>query len=1126
MDSTCEPVELPDVLGVSPDHGSIPGSLKKTKIAPPCDQENGLLPFSLAKSAEAEGTSTETDRKGKFKGGKTATIAFADEPESKPSSDSKPDTRKSIAKGRKSLARQTPNGDEDDDEKPAFTAPASAYGGRYSLWVQGGSTSNTQGWGANRMTLKQRETMRNQEREQRKTLRMTLAQTGRPTGFGGAGGVPPTGFGGLGALGGRPTSEGAGGRPMSSLSEDSTRASSAMGFSPSDCSVVSESPTPTSLMFRQSVEEDQDSVSPNASRFGGVSFGEIMETEEEHEEIEQADAYGGNDYDSDESDAAVPVDETVETTVLEDTKPVPCTSCSGRPCLRHDHMRGSLSQYVFKGGKEPDSCCDWRFLSSQEFHKIKESALKNGRSEALRKLIHSVQKGTEQSCEHGSYPVSREECEKVMQENHPDAELFPPLPGGRRLAHREMVWVELWKLRHEVPRMTWFTDRNSALPSEYDYEPCAGGNLEPPMICMEGHPLCVAKRIEKHLHKLGYDKRPPIVVHMDAVFSSDGLNGDSLRPRHVGNFNEEFFLRTDLLEFLEESTKRLQIAANRDRTTMKEHLCASDEPALLHCEDVVLMRGNGQDGYPFMPNPMVIDGLLVGALHTERPMTRRYKDKRAYKFTTGYDNDFLQNPQYGKEYSNDDDLKAVTRRMMLVVNSCLTAHVEPILVMMVPGIHDGRFHPFYSVLQSLCNARLKRGRLFSAMVLACGDQQTAVVCDQLVNHDLYCGDGSIRRNWNMPFVNQYPEMCETLCTLSINPLWNAEDEAERTSVAETKERTTTLNPEKPPSFYDKFDKEGPFTKFLRDAMKDGKIAALITAQKTKTTKFLALQEAQYECDHLAEIMQDKLEEERKNLRRRRAENGGRLGTRKQQMLDASGKAYSVRETQAGLEKVKNSVKGSICIASKRKSSLYDFAKNPRQGPGPGLVRGNPENLLPLCEDDDEPDADGVAISFMKQWAVTRQAQAAGVVTRDRESIAERKSRLSLRNARLSQMGQMRQSQLEQPGQPQLCDALHKEASEDSASGSAIRTRSSRADELVQMQGVSSSGQSSSQSAELQQSRDEKALRKSITVGIKESSESALQRDNRVVDSKPVTRNSRMSGHQVDIGQINFQFGRA
>lgn len=271
----------------------------------------------------------------------------------------------------------------------------------------------------------------------------------------------------------------------------------------------------------------------------------------------------------------------------------------------------------------------------------------------------------------------------------------------------------------------------------------------------------------------------------------------------------------------------------------------------------------------------------------------------------------------------------------------------------------------------------------------------------------------------MPFVNQYPEMCETLAQLSSNPAWRADEQPKvQCAVEEPKSydkidtlcssysaRSTLANrmskhePEPPPLPEAlKNNKSEFFTQWLVDAVKDGKIAALLTAEKTKTTKSLRMQEVQYECDHLAETIQQKLAEERKNLRRRRFENGGKLGTRRRQMLEEKDRASGKESVGLKRSNTRKNSPGSICIASKRKSSLYDFAENPKHGPAPGVVIGAPEDLIPLTDagqEEDEEIQDVVGIASLKQWAVTRQAQKAGVISKSRPSMEERRSRLSL-----------------------------------------------------------------------------------------------------------------------------------
>merc|ERR1719191_2584094 len=162
--------------------------------------------------------------------------------------------------------------------------------------------------------------------------------------------------------------------------------------------------------------------------------------------------------------------------------------------------------------------------------------------------------------------------------------------------------------------------------------------------------------------------------------------------------------------------------------------------------------------------------------------------------------------------------------------------------MMLPGVMDGRFHPFYSVCMALRELRLRRAQLFSAMVLACGDNKMAAMADHIINEDLYQKRGAVRFGWSIPTVTRYPELCEKVCELSVNPLWRTAENA--------KARATS---QKPPD-----EQDSKVGKLIDSAQKEGKIQALLLQEKHKTHQFMRLQEAQNDCEDLADGLRDRL----------------------------------------------------------------------------------------------------------------------------------------------------------------------------------------------------------------------------------------------------------------------------
>jgi len=254
-------------------------------------------------------------------------------------------------------------------------------------------------------------------------------------------------------------------------------------------------------------------------------LGAIVEDESQKAGIRDLRATLGPDTEEDEEELAFQVEKPVSDRVAVDLTNVnlvnyepsrPYTHGSKqRPSLRHDHLRGSLEGFVTNLG-DPDKLVDWRFLTADSYLDLKEKALKTGRKDLLRKLLQCLNLGTVQACQYGGYPILSAGPQSV-------------LPKGEIAA----LWDELWRLRHELPRMSWFTNSNARVAPNMEYEPCGQGNLEPPMTCVFGHPLDVAVRIEKHLRDNGYADRPQIIVHFVAMFEKSNTSDDTLKQKSV-----------------------------------------------------------------------------------------------------------------------------------------------------------------------------------------------------------------------------------------------------------------------------------------------------------------------------------------------------------------------------------------------------------------------------------------------------------------------------------------------------------------------------------------------------------------------------------------------------------------
>lgn len=477
---------------------------------------------------------------------------------------------------------------------------------------------------------------------------------------------------------------------------------------------------------RQSLSLDDPSLSPNNDR--------------PYQPRAMAPLNKATDLDSDRPEPLLAVKSPSNVSKVPEPERPRHPSSSGNKLLRRGNVQHALRTKANAGQD-----IDWRFMKDQEYLNIREELHSGGRPDGARKLLDGILAGTKQAIARGSYPV-------VTQKTG--------LLG--RLAE-DVSWVDLWRYRHEVQRVSWLTAESIELPAGIDYTPLKRSQgFEPPITCCAHHPLTLADKVREMFASWPRDQRkPPLVVHMDVVLNSFGP-GDAvscLAPRAIDDSQESFFLRTDILEHIAATTRFGDFTED-----FREQLMNSAESGMLFCQDVTLMRDASESGFSFFSEPLNINGVLVGALPTERPLVR-FKDVPAE-----------QMKQWGKgqtqEYAEEEHLLALNRYLDFVAKSVLTASNEPILILSLPGCMDRRCHPLHAVLRSLYHFRMRKGRLFSAVLIGCNNQELAVKADQVINYDLYGAGGHLEENWKSSYLS---DIADELTTLSVNPVFRGMD---------------------------------------------------------------------------------------------------------------------------------------------------------------------------------------------------------------------------------------------------------------------------------------------------------------------------------------------------------------
>lgn len=416
---------------------------------------------------------------------------------------------------------------------------------------------------------------------------------------------------------------------------------------------------------------------------------------------------------------------------------------SGAKHMRRNPLEDTLLGKIWGDwheGLSPDGGYDWRFLSSEEYLEVQLRAQSHRRWDVLKRLRECVHAGTTQALTAGKYPS--------------------PIGGkgtrGWNQSIQETAWIDLSSYRHHVLRMMWY----SAKSLSWDTHAARGSHAhdmaikddmvtgEPPLICMSMSPLDSGLAVAAELKKCSAEgEKVPICLVVDLDFPVQ--SGEGGNPG-VETFQESFFHRTDMREQIAEAERRLQHSQSLDSSSLKEHLVASRDPFVLHCDGVVVFREGTEKGYAFMEEPYVLDGVLLMALDTQFPVVSR--------FAKGRD-----------EYANEEQVKSLAQRLRLVCQAAIASHDSPVLVLSLPGLLDRRRHPFHSVAYAIRQLRLQFARQFRAVVVACGSQEAALKVDVICNHELYGpSTGHLKDGWRAPSVDP---LCVQLAKLSANPVW-------------------------------------------------------------------------------------------------------------------------------------------------------------------------------------------------------------------------------------------------------------------------------------------------------------------------------------------------------------------
>lgn len=246
-------------------------------------------------------------------------------------------------------------------------------------------------------------------------------------------------------------------------------------------------------------------------------------------------------------------------------------------------------------------------------------------------------------------------------------------------------------------------------------EPCAGV-VPPPLVCSHRTPLDCARALGNL-----YRKHPVLVTLEATEFTKlgAGTEGHLLEGEDCRSLaQQEMCVRTNF-KFASRMASSLSVKG----PSPKARLSAKTDPSILVVEDLTLFRGDAPDGYPFLSSEEQLKlTALVSGRAVKRPM--------------------LSPNRHIETFLNQEDLICFMDRLNLLTYRALSSaepgSYRPVLVLGLCGLTDAEHRqPRGSIVQALKVWRSAWAGHFQAVVVACGDENSANYLDRSVNLDVY-----------------------------------------------------------------------------------------------------------------------------------------------------------------------------------------------------------------------------------------------------------------------------------------------------------------------------------------------------------------------------------------------------
>mmetsp|Transcript_20803 Transcript_20803/g.46398 ORF Transcript_20803/g.46398 Transcript_20803/m.46398 type:complete len:580 (+) Transcript_20803:583-2322(+) len=240
----------------------------------------------------------------------------------------------------------------------------------------------------------------------------------------------------------------------------------------------------------------------------------------------------------------------------------------------------------------------------------------------------------------------------------------------------------------------------------------------PEFACLVKHQVDVALTLRNE-----YDWQGRICIVMEvARFREDGR----LCPMSSETSQEQFFLRTDILEKIALAEKLLGPDSGGCQGTMTDQ----QEPYVLYCRDVLILRQGADEGYEFLEKPVRVD-VVVMAIGSNRPTIRT-------------------SLQDGSEwYAEEEHQHMLVERLELIFSSAIAEENRSkehfgrrpegkncgvAVALPAIGIEWPSRHPIEAVATTFKHARRAFGANFERVFVCCPNTHVAVRILEIVSN--------------------------------------------------------------------------------------------------------------------------------------------------------------------------------------------------------------------------------------------------------------------------------------------------------------------------------------------------------------------------------------------------------